>query len=52
VIQDNQYNRDSCFQNLITSVGVYVSDQAYRQAFCAELPEDYQQSCRERLAVK
>lgn len=41
--------QQSCFDNLIANVSVYVADKNYRQSFCQDLSQGYQQQCREKL---
>lgn len=48
LINDTADQRN-CFENLIGAVSFYITDVNYRQAFCKEVPQDYQRACEARL---
>ena len=50
VIDDPGF-RDVCFSNLIGNIGFYIKDQDYKNAFCAEIPREYQTECLNRLKL-
>lgn len=48
-IAEDDYNRGSCFYNLIDNVSSYIDDAAYKKSFCSEIPREYQSRCADRL---
>ncbi len=48
LIADN-YQRNTCFVNLIGAVFYYRTDVAYRNTFCQELSDPYRSDCQRRL---
>ncbi len=48
--ETDAYNRTSCVQNLTNAVAYYISDSSYRDSFCQELPQQYQDQCHARLS--
>lgn len=45
----NADQRSACFRELIGAVGYFISDYAYRRAFCAEIPASEEAYCRQAL---
>ena len=44
---------DKCMHDLIGAVSYYMpNNDAYKQSFCKEIPEEYQDSCRLQLSVQ
>jgi hypothetical protein len=48
---EDSYLRGTCYTNLTTAVSYYISDQSYRKAYCAEVPEEFRDDCNKRLNV-
>ena len=48
-VSPDEYQKNSCFVNLIGAVFYYRSDRSYRQDFCSALPNPYQNDCTGRL---
>lgn len=48
-LSSDDYQRNSCFVDLIGAVFYYRTDSPYRQAFCSALPQPYQNDCVGRI---
>jgi len=46
---NNPGNQKNCFLNLIGQVSFYIKDDKYKQAFCEDLPAEFNDECKKRL---